>query len=170
MVLHSWTDQLQYHPHTHLLVSGGGVTGDGQSWCQPSGRFLVPVKALSKLAAARLRDGLEKAKRDVFDGLPRKIWKREWYSFCKHYDRGQQAVLGYLARYAFRIAITNTRIVAMDDTHVTFKYKQRQTGEWQPCRLTGVEFLCRFLMHVLPKGLHKLRYYGPVRDAVTSSW
>ena len=68
--------------------------------------------------------------------------------------------MDYLARYAFRIAITNARIVAMDDTHVTFKYKQRDTGEWKPCRLTGVEFLRRFLMHVLPKGFHKLRYYG----------
>ena len=160
MVLHTWTCQLQYHPHVHLLVTGGGVSDDGQYWREPPGQFLVPVKALSKLIAARFRDGLEKAKPDVFDRIPRKTWKREWCSFCKHYGRGQRAVLDYLARYAFRIAITNTRIVAMDDTHVTFKYKQRETGEWKLCRLTGVEFLRRFLMHVLPKGFHKLRYYG----------
>jgi hypothetical protein len=160
MVMHTWTGQLLYHPHTHLLVSGGGVADGGQSWREPPGQFLVPVKALSKLIAARFRDALQKAKPRVFDGLPRKIWKREWCSFCKHYGRGKQAVLDYLARYAFRIAITNTRIVAMDDTHVTFKYKQRDTGAWETCRLTGVEFLRRFLMHVLPKGFHKLRYYG----------
>jgi len=160
MVLHTWTGQLQTHPHVHLLVTGGGVSDDGQSWREPRDRFLVPVKALSKLIAARFRDALKKAKPDAFDRLPRKTWKREWCSFCKHYGRGKQAVLAYLARYAFRIAITNTRIVAMDDTHVTFKYKQRNTGEWTPCRLTGVEFLRRFLMHVLPKGFHKLRYYG----------
>ena len=75
-------------------------------------------------------------------------------------SRAKQAVVDYLARYAFRIALTNARIVAMDDTHVTFQYKQRETGQWQTCRLTGVEFLRRFLMHVLPKGFHKLRYYG----------
>ncbi|MHC4066844.1 MAG: IS91 family transposase [Planctomycetota bacterium] len=160
MVLHTWTGQLQYHPHTHLLVTGGGVADDGQTWCQPPGEFLVPVKALSKLIAGRFRDALKKADSEAFGRLPRKTWKRAWCSFCKHYGRGRQAVVEYLARYAFRIAITNTRIVTMDDTHVTFKYKLRETGEWETCRLTGVEFLRRFLMHVLPKGFHKLRYYG----------
>ncbi len=160
MVLHTWTGQLQYHPHTHLLVTGGGVTDDGQSWCEPPGQFLVPVKALSKLIAGRFRDALKKADPEAFNRLPRKTWKREWCSFCKHYGRGKRGVLDYLARYAFRIAITNTRILAMDHAHVTFRYKQRETGEWKLCRLTGVEFLRRFLMHVLPKGFHKLRYYG----------
>lgn len=160
MGLHTWTGLLQYHPHVHLLVTGGGVPDDGQSWREPPGRFLVPVKALSKLIAARFRDGLKTARPEAFGTLPRKTWKRAWCSFCKHYGRGKRAVLDYLARYAFRIAITNTRIVAMDDTHVTFKYKQRDTGEWETCRLTGVEFLRRFLMHVLPRGFHKLRYYG----------
>jgi len=160
MVLHTWTCQMHYHPHVHLLVTGGGVSDDGQSWCEPPGRFLLPVKALSKLIAARFRDGLKKAKPEVFANLPRKTWKREWCSFSKHYGRAKQAVVDYLARYAFRIAITNARIVAMDDTHITFRYKQRDTDQWKACRLTGVEFLRRFLMHVLPKGFHKLRYYG----------
>jgi hypothetical protein len=160
MVLHTWTGQMGCHPHVHLLVTGGGVSDDGQSWCEPPGTFLVPVKALSKLIAARFRDGLKKAKPAAFGSLPRKTWKQPWCSFCKHYGRSRKAVVDYLARYAFRIAITNARIVAMDDTHVTFKYKQRDTGEWKACRLTGVEFLRRFLMHVLPKGFHKLRYYG----------
>lgn len=160
MVTHTWTGQMHYHPHVHLLVTGGGVTDDGQSWREPPGQFLVPVKSLSKLIAARLRDALEKAKPEAFDGLPRKTWKREGCSFCKRYGRGKRAVLDYPARYAFRIAITNTRIVAMDDTHVTFKYKQRETNAWKAYRSTGVEFLRRFLMHVLPKGFHKLRYYG----------
>ena len=160
MVLHTWTGQMGYHPHAHLLVTGGGVSDDGQSWREPPGQFLVPVKALSRLIVARFRDALKKAKPDAFNHVPRKTWKQPWCSFCKHYGRAKQAVMDYLARYVFRIAITNARIVAMDDTHVTFKYKQRGTGEWQPCRLTGVEFLRRFLMHVLPKGFHKLRYYG----------
>ena len=160
MVLNTWTGQLHYHPHVHLLVTGGGVSDDGQSWCEPPGAFLMPVKALSKLIAARFRDALKKAKPEAFSRLPRKTWKRAWCSFCKHYGQGKQAVVYYLARYAFRIAITNARIVAMDDTHVTFRYKQRDTGEWRECCLTGVEFLRRFLMHVLPKGFHKLRYYG----------
>lgn len=112
------------------------------------------------MIAARFRDALQKARPTAFARLPRKTWKQPWCSFCKHYGQGRQAVVNYLARYAFRIAITNARIVAMDETHVTFRYKQRDTGEWKMCRLTGVEFLRRFLMHVLPKGFHKLRYYG----------
>ena len=168
MVLHTWTGQMHYHPHVHLLVTGGGVAdlsavaqaGDGQSWCEPPGTFLVPVKALSMLIAARFRDALKKARPDAFARLPRKTWKQPWCSFSKHYGRARKAVVDYLARYAFRIAITNARIVALDDTHVTFRYKQRDTGEWRTCRLTGLEFLRRFLMHVLPKGFHKLRYYG----------
>jgi hypothetical protein len=160
MVLHTWTSQLLYHPHVHLLVTGGGVSDDGRSWCEPPGAFLVPVKALSKLIAARFRDALRKARPDAFNRLPRKTWKRPWCSFCKYYGQARNAVVDYLARYAFRIAITNARIVAMDDTHVTFKYKQRDTDQWATCRLTGVEFLRRFLLHVLPKGFHKLRYYG----------
>ncbi len=160
MVLHTWTSQMHYHPHLHLLVTGGGVSDDGQSWREPPGTFLVPVKALSKLIAARFRDALRKAKPEAFATLPRKTWKQPWCSFSKHYGHAKQALVDYLARYAFRIAITNARIVAMDDTHVAFKYKQRETGEWKRCRLTGVEFLRRFLMHVLPKGFHKLRYYG----------
>ena len=159
-VLHTWTGQMHYHPHVHLLVTGGGVSDNGQSWCEPPGTFLVPVKALSKLIAARFRDALKKARPGAFSNLPRKTWKQPWCSFSKHYGRARKAVVDYLARYAFRIAITNARIVDMDDTHVTFRYKQRDTGEWRTCRLTGLEFLRRFLMHVLPKGFHKLRYYG----------
>ena len=160
MVLHTWTSQMHYHPHVHLLVTGGGVSDDGQSWCQPPGTFLVPVRALSKLIAARFRDDLKKTAPEAFNSLPQKTWKQPWCSFSKHYGRSRTAVVDYLARYAFRIAIINARILAMDDTHVTFQYKQRDTGQWQTCRLTGIEFLRRFLMHVLPMGFHKLRYYG----------
>jgi hypothetical protein len=103
---------------------------------------------------------LEKEKPEVFRTLPRKTWRRAWCCYCKPYGNGKQAVLQYLARYAFRIAITNARIVAMDATHVTFRYKDRDANQWRMCRLTGVEFLRRFLMHVLPKGFHKARYYG----------
>jgi hypothetical protein len=118
------------------------------------------VRALSKIVGARFRDALEKAKPEVFRTLPRKTWKRAWCCYCKPYGHGKQAVLQYLARYAFRIAITNARIIAMDATHVTFRYKDRETNQCRTCQLTGVEFLRRFLMHVLPKGFHKARYYG----------
>lgn len=159
-VLHTWTSVMHYHPHVHMLITGGGVSDDGANWHEAAGRFLVPVRALSKLIAARMRDTLRQEKPEVFDALPRRTWRRAWCSFCKHYGRGKQAVLDYLARYVFRIAITNARIIGMDETHVTFRHKDRNSGQWNTCRLTGVEFLRRFLMHVLPKGFQKLRYYG----------
>jgi DNA-directed RNA polymerase subunit RPC12/RpoP len=160
MLLHTWTSQMMYHPHVHLLITAGGVSDDGQHWLVAPGKFLLPVRALSKIVAARFRDTLEKEKPQVFRSLPRKTWKRAWCCYCKPYGHGKEAVLQYLARYAFRIAITNARIIAMDDTHVTFRYKDREANRWQTCRLTGVEFLRRYLMHVLPKGFHKARYYG----------
>ena len=160
MILHTWTSQISYHPHAHLLVTAGGVSDDGQHWLAAPSKFLLPVRALSKIVSARFRDALAKAKPEVFRLLPRKTWKRAWCCYCKPYGHGKQAVLQYLARYAFRIAITNARIVAMDATHVTFRYKDREANRWRTCRLTGVEFLRRFLMHVLPKGFHKARYYG----------
>jgi hypothetical protein len=159
-VLHTWTSMMHYHPHVHMLITGGGVSEDGANWHEAAGRFLVPVRALSKRIAARMRDTLRQEKPQVFDALPRRTWRRAWCSFCKHYGSGKQAVLDYLARYVFRIAITNARIIGIDDTHVTFRHKDRHSGRWNTCRLTGVEFLRRFLMHVLPKGFQKVRYYG----------
>ncbi len=160
MILHTWTGQMTYHPHVHLLITAGGISDDGRHWLAGPDNFLLPVRAVSKIIAARFRDALESAKPDLFRALPRKTWKRAWCCYCKPYGHGKQAVLQYLARYAFRIAITNARIVAMDATHVTFRHKDREANQWRTCRLTGVEFLRRFLMHVLPKGFHKARYYG----------
>jgi hypothetical protein len=174
MVLHTWTAQVTYHPHVHLLVTEGGVTADEKQWRTTQGKFLVPVKALSKIVAARMRDVLEKEKPKLFRRLPPMVWKRKWCSFCKRYGRGKEAVLNYLARYVFRIAITNTRIVHMDDTYVTFRYKDRNADCWRSCRLTGLQFLRRFLTHVLPRGFHKVRYYGlwhhSKRDLQRRAW
>ena len=83
-----------------------------------------------------------------------------WCSFCKSAGNGREAVLNYLSRYVFRIAITRNRLLTMDETHVTFRYKDNDTGAWKIERIPGVEFIRRFLMHVLPRGFHKVRYYG----------
>ena len=96
----------------------------------------------------------------VFAEISADVWRREWVSFCKHYGHGNDAVLTYLSRYVFRTAICNARILDMDQTHVTFRWKDRGAGAWCTERLSGVEFLRRFLQHVLPRGFHKVRYYG----------
>ncbi|MFO7906804.1 MAG: transposase [Pirellulaceae bacterium] len=159
-VLHTWTGELAYHPHVHLLITGGGVTPDGQSWQPARGQFLVPVRLLSRKIAALFREALRKEKPDVFATLPECVWHLEWVSFCKYYGHGNDAVLNYLSRYVFRTAISNARILAMDETHVTFRYKDRSNDTWRTVRLPGVEFLRRFLQHVLPRGFHRVRYYG----------
>jgi hypothetical protein len=159
-VLHTWNGQLGYHPHVHLLVTAGGITADGRHWEPARGEFLVPVAVFSSKIAAQFCAALKAAAPAVFAEIPASVWKRQWVSFCKHYGHGTDAVLSYLSRYVFRTAISNARILGMDQTHVTFRWKDRDAGAWRTERLPGVEFLRRFLQHVLPRGFHKVRYYG----------
>jgi hypothetical protein len=159
-VLHTWNGRLEYHPHVHLLITGGGITPDAERWEPARGKFLVPVAALSRKIAAKFRDALKAQAPDVFAGIPKTVWQQPWVSFIKHYGHGNDAVLAYLSRYVFRTAITNARILAVDATHVTFRWKDRQAKTWRTERLPGVQFLRRFLQHVLPRGFHKVRYYG----------
>ena len=112
------------------------------------------------MIASRFATALHKGHPELFEQIPDKVWNREWCSYCKPYGTGQDAVLQYLARYVFRIAITNHRLVSMDESHVTFRYKDHDTGQWKTERIEGIQFLRRFLFHVLPKGFHKVRYYG----------
>ncbi|MFH1920537.1 MAG: transposase [Planctomycetota bacterium] len=173
-VLHTSNAQLGYHPHAHMLITGGGISPDGENWEPARGEFLVPVAVLSKKIAAKFRDALKKQKPDLFANIPAAVWKREWVSFLKHYGHGNDAVLNYLSRYVFRTAISNARILAVDQTHVTFRYKDRGNDTWRTMRLGGVEFLRRFLQHVLPRGFHKVRYYGlwhaSKRDLASRAW
>jgi hypothetical protein len=173
-VLHTWNGQLGYHPHVHLLVTAGGITADGQHWEPARGKFLVPVLALSRKIAAQFRVALEATAPTVLATVPVRVWQREWVSFCKHYGHGNDAVLSYLSRYVFRTAISNARILGMDDSHVTFRWKDRSVGGWRTERLPGVEFLRRFLRHVLPRGFHKVRYYGlwhtSLREPSNCAW
>jgi len=134
-VLHTWTGQLHHHPHVHMLVTGGGVTADGTAWHDAPKDFLVPVRKLSPMIAKRFAAALEKMHPELFAQIPAAVWRREWCSYCKPYGEGQDAVLNYLARYVFRVALTNHRLVAMDDTHVTFRYKDPKTGQWRTERL-----------------------------------
>jgi hypothetical protein len=157
-VLHTWTQQLVYHPHVHCLVTGGGVAADGHHWHPAHQAFLVPVKALAKLVRGKLRAAFEKRRPDL--AFPIAAWSKPWVVHCTAWGEGQQAVLDYLARYVFRVAITNTRIVGLDDHSVTIRYKQRKSNRWRACRIPGHELIRRFLQHVLPRGLHKVRYFG----------
>ena len=159
-VLHTWNGRLGYHPHVHLLITAGGITPDGQHWESARGEFLVPVAVLSRKIASLFREALQAKMPEEFTGIPTEVWKREWVCFVKHYGHGNDAVLNYLSRYIFRTAISNARILGMDSNHVTFRWKDRKAQSWRTERLPGEEFLRRFLQHVLPRGFHKVRYYG----------
>src|SRR5271157_2131875 len=159
-VLHTWNGRLGYHPHVHLLITGGGITADGQHWQSARGEFLVPVSQLSRKVAALFRDALQAKDPALFATIPATVWQGPWVTFCKHYGQGHEAVLTYLSRYVFRTALSNARLLDMDETHVTFRFQDRKAGTWRTERLEGVAFLRRFLQHVLPRGFHKVRYYG----------
>ena len=157
-VLHTWTQQLAFHPHVHCLVSGGGISEDGNIWHPARRNFLVPIKALAKLVRGRFRALLQRKCPDLV--IPEAVWHRPWILHVTAWGNGEQAVLDYLARYVFRVAPTNARIVGLDDETVTIQYKHRKTGQARTCCLGGEEFMRRFLQHVLSRGFHKVRYFG----------
>jgi len=157
-VLHTWTQQLVYHPHVHCLVTGGGVSDDGRDWHPARDNFLIPTRPLAVLVRAKMRAALAKRRPDLV--LPKADWRKPWVIHCTAWGDGAEAVLRYLARYVFRVAITEGRIVRLDDDGVTIRHKHRASGRWHTTRLNGHEFMRRFLQHVLPKGLHKVRYSG----------
>ncbi len=162
-VLHTWTRAMLYHPHAHFLVSAGGLSADGQHW-QPAKhpKFLLPVRALSPLFRAKVRDGLKAAGK--LQQVPAQAWKQKWVVHAQHAGSGQK-VLDYLGRYVFRIAITQSRLENLQDGHITFRYRDNRTQQIKRLRLPVAEFVQRFLQHVLPRGLAKVRHYGLASSA-----
>jgi hypothetical protein len=156
-VLHTWTRDLNYHPHVHYLVPAGALTPDGQRWLPARQDFLVHVKPLSILFRAKFRDALKKT--PLFEHIAAETWTKDWVVHCQPVGSGV-AALKYLAPYIFRVAISNNRILKVEDDQVTFRYKDSDTGAIKYCTLAAEEFIRRFLQHVLPKGFVKVRYYG----------
>jgi len=156
-VLHTWTRTQVYHPHVHCLVPGGGLSPDGQ-WHPARKKYLVPVKALSRIFRGMFRDGLAQLLPDLT--VPASVWKKDWVVYCKPTVQGTEQVLNYLGRYVHRIAIANRRILSIDDGQVTFLYQEVDHSAWKAMTLEACEFIRRFLQHVLPAGVHKVRYFG----------
>ncbi len=122
-VLHTWTQQLSLHPHVHCLVSGGGISEDATTWHPARRKFLIPIKALAKLVRGKFRALLRRKRPDLV--IPDAVWRIPWILHVTAWGNGEQAVLDYLARYVFRVALTNARIVDLDDQTVTIQYKER---------------------------------------------
>jgi len=178
-VLHTWGSALTHHPHVHMIVPGGGISLDGQRWvsCRPS--FFLPVRVLSRLfrrlflqkliathQAGRLSffgDHAHLAEAQSFTTYLAPLRKVEWVVYAKRPFGGPEAVLAYLSRYTHRVAIANSRLIACDRRGVTFKWKDYRIqgrDRYKQMTLGTFEFIRRFLIHVLPKGLHRIRHYG----------
>jgi hypothetical protein len=178
-VLHTWGSAMTHHPHVHMIVPGGGLSLDGQRWvsCRPG--FFLPVRVLSRLfrrlfleklvaahQAGRLNffgDNIHLADAQSFAAFLAPLRKAEWVVYSKPPFGGPEAVLAYLSRYTHCVAIANSRLIAFDARGVTFKWKDyRIAGRDRYKRMTLAtdEFIRRFLIHVLPKGLHRIRHYG----------
>jgi hypothetical protein len=183
-VLHTWGSAMTHHPHVHMIVPGGGIAADGSRWvsCRPN--FFLPVKVLSRLfrglVLAKLRSAHQAGRLKFFGGHAHlddaRAFKAylaplrniEWVVYAKKPFGGPQAVLAYLSRYTHRVAIANSRLIAFDNHSVSFKYKDYRIegpGRYKTMSLDTSEFIRRFLIHVLPKGFHRIRHYGLLASA-----
>lgn len=156
-VLHTWGGMLQYHPHVHYIVPGGGVEND--AWRSSRRDLFVHVRPLSKIFKAKFRDIMKKA--GLYSQIDQSVWEQDWCVHSKAVGDGKKA-LGYMARYLCRVAISNARILYVKEGYVTFRYKTKelQDGGWKKVTLDAFEFMRRFLQHVLPVGFMKIRHYG----------
>jgi hypothetical protein len=178
-VLHTWGSALTHHPHVHMIVPGGGIALDGSRWISSRPAFLLPVRVLGKLFRrlflTRLIQLYEAARLAFFGSLApladRRAFlrhlaparKARWVVYAKPPFAGPQAVLAYLSRYTHRVAISNRRLLGFDETGVTFRYKDYRRDDrdrQQVMTLDPHEFIRRFLLHVLPRGFHRIRHYG----------
>jgi hypothetical protein len=178
-VLHTWGSALTHHPHVHIIVPGGGISPDGQRWiaCRP--RFFLPVRVLSRLfrrlflehlMVAYHTGGLQffgnqaaLADPKAFKDHLAPLRKTEWVVYAKRPFGGPEAVLAYLSRYTHRVAIANSRLIAFDESGVTFKWKDYRAKQHQRGKVMTLaldEFIRRFLIHVLPSGFHRIRHYA----------
>ncbi len=176
-VLHTWGQNLQHHPHAHCVVPAGGLALDGSGWIAASPRFFLPVRVLSRVFRGKFTSGLkqlllqhqlqfhaslrELEKPERFRQFLRQLFAKEWVVYAKPPFGGAEHVLHYLARYTHRVAISNHRLVAFKEDRVSFRWKDYAADSKQKIMtLSADEFLRRFLIHVLPKGLVRIRHFG----------
>ena len=161
MVLHTWNQKLNFHPHLHCIVPGAGIAANGRVVTVRNPNFLVPQPALRSLFRARFRDGLAALTKDHdLPALDPTVWQKDWGVHLQPFGSGG-SIIKYLGRYVCRTAIGNSRIVSISDSHVTFRWKDRANGDAiRSETIEGVEFVSRYLRHVLPCGLRSIRYYG----------
>lgn len=187
-ILHTWGQNLLHHPHVHCVVPAGGLSTDRSRWipCRVRGRFFLPVRVLSAVFRGKFLEFLRTAfdggrlglhgslshlaDPQAFDALLRSTRTKDWVVYAKRPFGGPEQVLKYLARYTHRVAIANSRLVSIDDTHVSFLWKDYAKGNRRrTMKLEGPEFIRRFLLHVLPKGFVRIRHFGFLANRVRTA-
>jgi hypothetical protein len=176
-ILHTWGQNLLYHPHIHNLVTGGGLTEDNKEWISAKDNFFIPVRVMSKLFQGKFLYNLKKSyeeekfkfaksnenlkEKKNFNELINSLYKENWVVYCKEPLKNAEAVIDYFGRYTHRVAISNYRIIKIENDKVYFKWKDyKENGKTKIMSLTAEEFIRRFLLHILPKKFWKIRYYG----------
>ncbi|MGD0522911.1 MAG: IS91 family transposase [Terracidiphilus sp.] len=177
-VLHTWGQTLQHHPHVHCVIPAGGLSPDGKQWIHPRyNGFFLPIRVLSRVFRGKFVAGLKRAFRKgellfpgslkalegerTFAAFLRKLFRKDWVVYAKPPFGGPEHVLHYLARYTHRVAISNHRLIQLADGQVTFRWKDYAHGsKKRKMTITADEFLRRFLLHVLPKGFVRIRFFG----------
>ena len=156
-ILHTWGRQLQYHPHIHYIVPGGGLAKDRTTWRPSRANFFVPVKALSAISRALFKE--ERRQAGLLEHIAPQVWTIPWnvHSQANHHGR---SAFTYLAPYVFKVAISHQRLVSLTDRTVTFTYRKVGSARPRTAHLDVMEFLRRFLQHVLPEGFMKVRHFG----------
>jgi hypothetical protein len=156
-VLHTWGRTLEYHPHIHYIVPGGALSTFDGLWHPSRIDFYLPVRALSKIFKAKFRDAMKEA--GLLDQIPPEVWQVDW-NVNSQAVGSSEASLHYLAPYVFKVAISNSRIIKVENNTVFFRYAKPRSRRLRIMALDVLEFIRRFLQHVLPTGFMKIRYYG----------
>ncbi|MCL2337713.1 MAG: IS91 family transposase [Firmicutes bacterium] len=154
-VLHTWGQNLMYHPHIHCIVTGGGLSSDNQ-WRTSRKKFFIPVKVLSRKFRGKFLFFLKQAGLSLCPSL----YQKEWVVYCKPPFKNVSKVVEYLGRYTHRVAISNNRILELADGKVTFSWRDYRDNKKKTMIVTAVEFIRRFMLHILPHGFRKIRHYG----------
>jgi hypothetical protein len=185
-VLHTWSQTLMDHPHLHCIVTGGGLSSKGKRWIPCKGEFFLPVKVLSRLFRGKFlayfKEAYEKGKlvfpgkrvplkeKSTFNALLKDLYAQEWVVYCKPPFQSAERVMDYLGRYTHRVALSNNRLVKLENDRVTFRYRDRNDNDTvKLMTLDAFEFIRRFLLHVLPDGFMKIRHYGILSNRNTKS-
>ena len=187
-VLHTWGSAMTHHPHVHMIVPGGGILLDGSRWIGSSEDYLLPVQVLSRMFRGKMLAMLKAAHeasrlqffgphagladKAAFKAFLEPLYDTKWYVHAKRPFAGPEAVLAYLARYTHRVAISSSRLVAADERGVSFNFKDYRVegpGRYKTMTLDPAEFIRRFMLHVLPKGFHRIRHYGLLARSPTKA-